>query len=68
MHVLKWIEACLVLFVWGAAVKSISGKRASVPIFIAVSLSFHYLYDTFFFCLRTNSWGYFFVALHFIAF
>ena len=48
MHVLKWIEACLVLFVWGAAVKSISGKRVSVPIFIAVSLSFQYLYDTFF--------------------
>ncbi len=48
MHVLKWIEACLVLFVWGAAVKSISGKRVSVPIFFAVSLSFQYLYDTFF--------------------
>ena len=48
MHVLKWIEAWLVLFVWGAAGKNISGKRVSVPIFFAVSLSFQYLYDTFF--------------------
>ena len=55
MHVLKWIEACLVLAVWGVAVQSISGKRASMLILISVTLSFHYLYDTFCFFLRMNS-------------
>ncbi|GBL38348.1 hypothetical protein EMGBD1_20350 [Anaerolineaceae bacterium] len=63
MHVLKWIEACLVLSVWGAAVQRISGKCASMPIFVAVTLSFHYFYDTFFFLSTHEILGVLFCGL-----
>ena len=63
MHVLKWIEACLVLAVWGAAVQSISGKRVSMLIFISAALSFHYLYDTFFFLSTHEFLGVLFCGL-----
>ena len=48
-HVAKWVEACLMLLAWGVAAKRVSGKDSALPIFMAVALSFHYLYDTFFF-------------------
>ena len=49
LHFLKWTEACLMLVVWGNAVRKISGNQFTALIFAAVALSFHYLYDTFFF-------------------
>lgn len=49
LHVLKWTEACLMLVVWGNAVRKIGGNHRAALIFVAVTLSFHYLYDMFFF-------------------
>ena len=49
LHLLKWAEACLMLLVWSIAVRKISGNQLAALIFPAVALSFHYLYDTFFF-------------------
>ena len=49
LHFLKWTEACLMLIVWGNAVRKISGDQFAALIFATVALSFHYLYDTFFF-------------------
>jgi hypothetical protein len=37
------------LLVWSIAVRKISGNQLAALIFPAVALSFHYLYDTFFF-------------------
>lgn len=63
MHVLKLVEACLALSVWGAAVQRISGKSASILIFVAVTLSFHYFYDTFFFLSTHEILGVLFCGL-----
>lgn len=49
VHVAKWVEACLMLLAWGIAATRVSGKVAALPIFMSIALSFHYLYDTFFF-------------------
>jgi hypothetical protein len=49
VHVAKWVEACLMLLAWGIAATRVSGKISALPIFISIALSFHYLYDTFFF-------------------
>ena len=49
IHLLKLLEACLMLLVWGLAVGKVSGNQFASLIFGAVALSFHYLYDTFFF-------------------
>ena len=49
VHVAKWVEACLMLLVWGIAATRVSGRIAALPIFASIALSFHYLYDTFFF-------------------
>ena len=68
MHILKWVEVCLVVVVWGAALQAISGKRSAALIFAATTLSFHYLYDTFFSCQLTNSWECCFAASHLIVF
>ena len=49
IHLLKLVEACLMLLVWGLAVGKVSGKQYAPLIFGAVALSFNYFYDTFFF-------------------
>ena len=49
LHVSKWVEACLMLAVWGNAVRKISIAKSAALIFVTVALSFHYLHDTFFF-------------------
>ena len=63
MHILKWVEACLVVVVWGAALHGISGKRSAALIFAATTLSFHYLYDTFFFLSTHEFLGMLFCGL-----
>jgi len=63
MHILKWVEACLVVVVWGAALQGISGKRSAALIFAATTLSFHYLYDTFFFLSTHEFLGMLFCGL-----
>ena len=59
IHLLKLLEACLMLLVWGLAVGKVSDNQFAPLIFGAVALSFHYLYDTFFFSPRTKSWDYY---------
>ena len=49
VHVAKWAEACLMLLAWGIAATRVSGRISALPIFGSIALSFHYLYDTFFF-------------------
>lgn len=63
MHILKWVEVCLVVVVWGAALQGISGKRSAALIFAATTLSFHYLYDTFFFLSTHEFLGMLFCGL-----
>ena len=63
MHVLKWAEAVLMLVIWGIAVNRICGHRFALPIFMAAALSFHYLYDTFFFISTHEVIGLLFLGL-----
>lgn len=62
-YVFRLFEISLVLLVWGYIAFRITGKTASLVIVPAVTLSFHYFYDSFFYLSSQEGIGLFFSGL-----
>ncbi|HBR15400.1 MAG TPA: hypothetical protein DD723_07650 [Candidatus Omnitrophica bacterium] len=62
-HVFKWAEVSAVLFIWGSAAYQLTGRKVSLFLVPAIALSFHYLYDQFFFLSTHETTGLLFFGL-----
>ncbi|MCR4337865.1 MAG: hypothetical protein NUV91_08695 [Candidatus Omnitrophica bacterium] len=67
LYIFKLFEICMVLLIWGFAAFRITGRKISIVLVPAITLSFHYFYDAFFYLSSHEFLGLFFVgcALHF---
>ncbi|MBN3040105.1 MAG: hypothetical protein JW867_03180 [Candidatus Omnitrophica bacterium] len=64
-YIFKALVIYMVLFLWGRQAYKITKRRLTVLLFMGISLSFHYLYDAFFYLSSHEFLGLFFVALSF---
>ncbi len=62
-HIFKWAEISAMLLVWGAAARRLTGRPVLVLLVPAIALSFHYLYDQFFFLSTHETTGLLFLGL-----
>jgi len=62
-YIFKLFEICLILFIWGLAVFRITRQKISIVLVSAITLSFHYFYDAFFYLSSHEYLGLFFVGL-----
>ncbi|MBF0594466.1 MAG: hypothetical protein HQL22_05825 [Candidatus Omnitrophica bacterium] len=62
-HVFKLLEILLMLALWGRAAKLVTGERVAFWLVPAIALSFHYLYDQFFFLSTHETLGLLFAGI-----
>ena len=66
-HIFKLLEICLVLLIWGYAAYRITHRKIVITLLPAITLSFHYFYDAFFYLPAHEMTGLLFlgVSMHF---
>lgn len=62
-YIFKWAEISGMLFIWGAVAYQLTGRRIMFLLVPAITLSFHYLYDQFFFLSTHETTGLLFLGL-----
>ena len=62
-YVFKLFEIYLILFIWGFAAYRFTGRRISIILVPAITLSFHYFYDAFFYLSAHEAIGLLFLGL-----
>lgn len=62
-YIFKMFEVCLLLFVWGLVSYRITKKKISLLLLPAITLSFHYFYDVFFFLSTHEFLGLIFLGI-----
>jgi hypothetical protein len=62
-YVFKCLEISLMLLMWGALAWRLTGQRIAVWLVAGIALSFHYLYDQFFFLSTHETTGLLFLGL-----
>lgn len=63
LYIVKALEICIVLILWGFWAYRITRKRVAVILVPAITLSFHYFYDTFFYLSSQEIIGLLFLAI-----
>ena len=62
-HIFRFVEVAVAVLVWALAAFQLTGKRWTIFLTIAVAMSFHYLYDAFFFLSTQEILGVFFTGV-----
>jgi len=62
-YIFKLAEICLLLFIWGHVAFQLTKKRLSYVLVGAITLSFHYFYDTFFYLSSHEFLGLIFLGI-----
>ncbi len=62
-HLFRFVEVAAAVLVWALAAFQLTGKRWTIFLTIAVAMSFHYLYDAFFFLSTQEILGVFFTGV-----
>lgn len=62
-HIFKWGEIAVMLGIWGAAAHQLTGRPSAFFLVGSMALSFHYLYDQFFFLSTHETTGLIFLGL-----
>ncbi len=66
-YIFKWFEICLILLIWGMAAWRLTRNKTAIVLLPAITLSFHYFYDAFFYLSSHEYLGTFFlgISIHF---
>lgn len=62
-YIFRLFEICVVLYIWGICACRVTKQKVAVILVPAVTLSFHYFYDAFFYLSSQEIIGLFFVGL-----
>ncbi|MBF0489143.1 MAG: hypothetical protein HQL15_00810 [Candidatus Omnitrophica bacterium] len=66
-HIFKWSQVIAMFLVYGALAYQITRRSIAFLLIPAISLSFHYLYDQFFFLTTQENTGLLFLGLSFLT-